>query len=65
MLGLGVSLSLTDLSGACGVTNNELDEAADSLQGATMPHGLKYQDRSRARSARMMGRLIKKEPKGR
>jgi len=64
MLGLQVRLSLTDLSGARDVTNNELDEDADSLQGATMPNGQKYQERSRARSARMMGRLTK-EPKGR
>jgi hypothetical protein len=44
MLGLDVRLSLTDLSGARGVTNEELDEEADSLQGATMPNGQKYED---------------------
>jgi len=44
MLGLEVHLSLTDLSGARGVTNDEPDEEADSLQGATMPNGQKYED---------------------
>jgi hypothetical protein len=36
---LGLDVRLTDPSGARGVTNNELYEEADSLQGATMPHG--------------------------
>jgi len=62
---LGLDVRLTDPSGARDVTNNELDEEADSLQGAAMPHGQRYRDRSRARSAPMMGKLTKNEPKGR
>jgi uncharacterized protein YjbI with pentapeptide repeats len=33
-----------DLSGAAGVTNEELEQQASSLEGATMPNGLKYED---------------------
>jgi hypothetical protein len=33
-----------DLSGVEGITNEELDEQAASLEGATMPNGQKYED---------------------
>jgi uncharacterized protein YjbI with pentapeptide repeats len=37
-------LSGADLSGARGVDNEELDQQASSLEGATMPNGQKYED---------------------
>ena len=33
-----------DLGGAEGITNEELDRQADTLKGATMPNGQKYED---------------------
>jgi uncharacterized protein YjbI with pentapeptide repeats len=41
---LNVMLDGTDLSGVWGVTNEELDQQATSLGGATMPDGQKYED---------------------
>jgi uncharacterized protein YjbI with pentapeptide repeats len=38
------NLSDTNLRDAEGVTKDELEEQADSLQGATMPDGQKYED---------------------
>jgi uncharacterized protein YjbI with pentapeptide repeats len=37
-------LSRANLSDAQGITNEELEQQADSLKGATMPNGLKYED---------------------
>jgi uncharacterized protein YjbI with pentapeptide repeats len=37
-------LSRADLSWAKGVNNEELDQQAYSLEGATMPNGQKYED---------------------
>ena len=33
-----------DLRGAIGITNEELEQQAESLEGATMPNGQKYED---------------------
>jgi uncharacterized protein YjbI with pentapeptide repeats len=33
-----------DLSGVAGVTNEELEQQASSLEGTTMPNGQKYED---------------------
>jgi Pentapeptide repeats (8 copies) len=38
------NLSGADLSRADGVTNAELEQLAESLEGATMPNGQKYED---------------------
>jgi uncharacterized protein YjbI with pentapeptide repeats len=38
------SLIEADLSGAAGITNEELEQQAISLGGATMPNGQKYED---------------------
>jgi uncharacterized protein YjbI with pentapeptide repeats len=38
------NLSGADLSGAEGITNEELEQQADSLKGATMPNGQEYED---------------------
>jgi Pentapeptide repeats (8 copies) len=40
----GADLTGTDLTGAEGITNEELEYQAASLEGATMPHGQKYED---------------------
>ena len=40
----GASLRMADLSGAKGITNEELEQQAGSLKGATMPNGQKYED---------------------
>jgi uncharacterized protein YjbI with pentapeptide repeats len=40
----GADLSDADLSNAHEITNEELDQQADSLKGATMPNGQKYED---------------------
>jgi len=40
----GADLSGADLSGARGVINEELEQQAASLEGATMPNGQKYED---------------------
>jgi hypothetical protein len=40
----GADLSEADLSGAEGFSNEELDQQAASLEGATMPNGQKYDD---------------------
>jgi uncharacterized protein YjbI with pentapeptide repeats len=37
-------LSGADLRGAVGITNEELEQQAKSLKGATMPNGQKYED---------------------
>jgi uncharacterized protein YjbI with pentapeptide repeats len=37
-----VDLSGADLSGVQGVTNEELEQQAESLEGATMPDGSKH-----------------------
>jgi uncharacterized protein YjbI with pentapeptide repeats len=37
-------LSGADLSGATAITNEELEQQAASLKGATMPNGQKYED---------------------
>jgi uncharacterized protein YjbI with pentapeptide repeats len=37
-------LSGADLKGAVGITNEELEQQAKSLEGATMPDGKKYED---------------------
>ena len=38
------NLSGADLSGATAITNEELEQQAASLKGATMPNGQKYED---------------------
>ena len=38
------TLSSADLRGAIGITNEELEQQAESLEGATMPNGQKYED---------------------
>jgi hypothetical protein len=38
------TISGADLSNAIGVTNEQLEEQAWSLEGATMPGGQKYED---------------------
>jgi uncharacterized protein YjbI with pentapeptide repeats len=40
----GADLSYANLTDAEGVTNEELDQQARSLEGATMPNGQKYED---------------------
>jgi uncharacterized protein YjbI with pentapeptide repeats len=40
----GVEMSGADLRGARGVTNEQLEQQAASLEGATMPNGQKYED---------------------
>ena len=45
----GADLNTADLKGATlgnakGVTNQELEQKAKSLEGATMPNGQKYED---------------------
>ncbi len=37
-------LSGANLSEALGITNEELEQQAESLEGATMPNGQKYED---------------------
>ena len=41
---LNADLSDAVLSSAQGITNEELEQQADSLQGATMLNGQKYED---------------------
>jgi uncharacterized protein YjbI with pentapeptide repeats len=41
---IGADLSNANLSIAVGITNEELDQQAASLKGATMPNGQKYED---------------------
>jgi hypothetical protein len=45
-------LSEADLGGAKGITNEQLEQQARSLKGATMPDGQKYEDwlKSKGRS---------------
>ena len=40
----GADLSIADLSDARGITNEELEQQADGLEGATMPDGQKYEE---------------------
>jgi uncharacterized protein YjbI with pentapeptide repeats len=40
----GANLSRADLSGAKRISNEELEQEAESLEGATMPNGQKYED---------------------
>jgi uncharacterized protein YjbI with pentapeptide repeats len=40
----GAVLDNANLSGADGITNKELEQQADSLEGADMPNGQKYED---------------------
>jgi hypothetical protein len=40
----GATLTRADLSNATGITNDELEQQAKSLEGATMPNGQKYED---------------------
>jgi hypothetical protein len=65
MHGLGIPLNLADLSGARDVTNDEPDEEADSLQGATKPNGQKYDDWLTDIENRGKMDGLTKEPKGR
>ncbi len=37
-------LDNANIGGACGTTNDQLEEQAASLSGATMPDGQKYED---------------------
>jgi uncharacterized protein YjbI with pentapeptide repeats len=41
---IGANLENANLGGANGITNAELDQQADSLVGADMPNGQKYED---------------------
>jgi hypothetical protein len=43
-LGHGAILTYTNLEGVRGVTNEQLEQQAKSLEGATMPNGQKYDD---------------------
>jgi uncharacterized protein YjbI with pentapeptide repeats len=45
------NLSSADLSDALGITNEELEQQAASLEGATMPNGQKYEDWLRSKAA--------------
>ncbi len=50
--GLGdADLSLADLGGAQGVTGDQLEQQAKSLEGATMPNGQKYEDWLKSKSS--------------
>ena len=40
----GADLRNANLSDASGITNEELEQQASSLKGATMPNGQKYED---------------------
>jgi hypothetical protein len=40
----GVNLREAILTGATGTTNEELEQQAASLKGATMPNGQKYEE---------------------
>jgi hypothetical protein len=40
----GANLSGANLSGAKGIMNEDLEQQAESLEGATMPNGQKYED---------------------
>jgi uncharacterized protein YjbI with pentapeptide repeats len=40
----GANLSGANLTDASGITNEELDQQAKSLKGATMPNGQQYED---------------------
>jgi hypothetical protein len=48
----GANLYEATLSGARGITNDELEQQADSLEGATMPNGQKYEDWLKDREGR-------------
>ena len=52
---LGADLSEANLSGAEGITNEELEQQAYSLEGATMPNGQKYEDWIKSKSGRKDG----------
>jgi hypothetical protein len=41
---MDANLMDADLSSATGVTNERLERQANTLQGATMPNGQKYED---------------------
>jgi uncharacterized protein YjbI with pentapeptide repeats len=41
---LGADMNKADLNGAIGITEEELERQAYSLEGATMPNGQKYED---------------------
>jgi hypothetical protein len=45
-----INLSGADLSYAEGITNEELEQQAASLEGATMPNGQRYQDWLKSKS---------------
>ena len=45
----GADLSRADLNNAQGITNEELEQQAASLEGATMPDGQKYEDWRKSR----------------
>jgi len=40
----GANLSWANLSGAIGITEEELEQQTESLRGATMPNGQKYEE---------------------
>jgi uncharacterized protein YjbI with pentapeptide repeats len=46
----GAYLSGADLTDAEGITNEELEQQAYSLQGATMPNGQKYEEWLKSKS---------------
>jgi uncharacterized protein YjbI with pentapeptide repeats len=48
----GVNLSGADLKGAKGIPNEELEQQAFSLKGATMPDGQKYEEWLKTKAAR-------------
>src|SRR5215212_2560723 len=47
----GVDLSSADLKGAEGISNEELEQQALSLKGATMPNGQKYEEWLKTKAA--------------
>jgi uncharacterized protein YjbI with pentapeptide repeats len=46
----GANLANANLNGAVGVSNEELEQQAESLEGATMPNGQKYEDWIKSRA---------------
>jgi uncharacterized protein YjbI with pentapeptide repeats len=47
----GTDLRHADLSNAKGMSNKKLEQQADSLEGATMPDGQKYEDWLKSKNA--------------
>ncbi len=48
----GADLSYADLEGAKGITTEELERQAHSLEGATMPNGQNYEEWLEAKASR-------------